>query len=180
MVYKKYIRKGGKSFGPYYYESYRENGKVKTRFVSGSEKKDKEHSKKLPYIFLTLVLIFCLIYLIGIVNYGFTGRVSDIEIEEEIDRQIAMKISEEGLTSDVGDITEEVSIRIDPPIRAGLAPPISENKPLYIYSSETGRTFLTFELLDYQKFVESNTQEKVVAENFDVTAQGEPKKYKLG
>ncbi len=35
MVYKKYIKKGGKTFGPYYYESYRENGKVKTRFILG-------------------------------------------------------------------------------------------------------------------------------------------------
>jgi len=180
MVYKKYIQKGGKSFGPYYYESYRENGKVKTRFVSGPKKKNKKHTKKLPYILLAIVLIFCLIYLIGIVNYGFTGRVSDVEIKEEIDRQIAMKISEEGLTSDVDDITEEVSIRIDPPIRDGLAPPTAENKPLYIYSSETGRTFLTFELLNYQKFVDNDIEEKVAAENFDVTVQGDTEKYKLG
>lgn len=40
MVYKKYIRRGGKVFGPYYYESYRENGKVKTRFLKGPSKKD--------------------------------------------------------------------------------------------------------------------------------------------
>jgi len=40
MVYKKYIKKNGKVFGPYYYESYRENGKVKTRFVSGPDSKD--------------------------------------------------------------------------------------------------------------------------------------------
>jgi len=47
MVYKKYIKRNGKTFGPYYYESYREDGKVKTRFISGpsTEKKNKKVSK---------------------------------------------------------------------------------------------------------------------------------------
>ncbi len=36
MVYKKYITRGGKVFGPYYCESYRDKeGKVRTRFISG-------------------------------------------------------------------------------------------------------------------------------------------------
>jgi len=30
-MHKKYIIKNGKRFGPYYYENYREGGKVKTR-----------------------------------------------------------------------------------------------------------------------------------------------------
>ena len=35
MVYKKYITRNGKKFGPYYCESYRDkDGKVKTRFFS--------------------------------------------------------------------------------------------------------------------------------------------------
>ena len=33
MAYKRYIKRGGKVFGPYYYESYRENGIVKKRYV---------------------------------------------------------------------------------------------------------------------------------------------------
>ena len=33
MVHKKFVKKGGKIFGPYYYETYRENGKVKTVYV---------------------------------------------------------------------------------------------------------------------------------------------------
>ena len=45
MVYKKYIKRNGKVFGPYYYESYREDGKVKTRFVSGPRKRDKFKKK---------------------------------------------------------------------------------------------------------------------------------------
>ncbi|MBS3098902.1 hypothetical protein J4462_01685, partial [Candidatus Pacearchaeota archaeon] len=38
MAYKRYIKRGGKTFGPYYYESYRdEEGRVKTKFISGPE-----------------------------------------------------------------------------------------------------------------------------------------------
>ena len=33
MVYKRYIRKNGILHGPYYYESYRENGKIKKRYI---------------------------------------------------------------------------------------------------------------------------------------------------
>lgn len=33
MVHKRYIKKNGKLIGPYYYESYRENGKVKKRYL---------------------------------------------------------------------------------------------------------------------------------------------------
>jgi uncharacterized membrane protein len=42
MVYKKFIRRNGKSYGPYYYESYRdENGNVVNRYVSKPEGEDK-------------------------------------------------------------------------------------------------------------------------------------------
>jgi len=37
MVHKKFIRRGGKLYGPYYYESYREGNKVKKRYLTESE-----------------------------------------------------------------------------------------------------------------------------------------------
>ncbi|MFA5259312.1 MAG: hypothetical protein WC979_04365 [Candidatus Pacearchaeota archaeon] len=39
MVYKRYIKKNGKSFGPYYYSSHREGKKVVSRYVPEYEKK---------------------------------------------------------------------------------------------------------------------------------------------
>ena len=33
MAYKRYARKNGKVYGPYYYESYREGGKVKKIYI---------------------------------------------------------------------------------------------------------------------------------------------------
>ena len=66
MVYKKYIKKGGKIFGPYIYESYRdEQGKVRTRYLSSV------NEKKLNYyiIFLVLVLIALLSLIVFYNNY---------------------------------------------------------------------------------------------------------------
>ncbi len=68
MVYKKYIKRDGKVFGPYYYESYRENGKIKTRFVSGPKKSDRIKGRvnldKFKNIFLILLGVF-LIFAVG-------------------------------------------------------------------------------------------------------------------
>jgi len=96
MVYKKYIKKNGKTFGPYYYESYRKNGKVKTRFISGPEKKDKVVRKvknnHLIFIFSLMIILILLSfvfikyndYLVGIIS----GNVIKIEISkaEHLDR----------------------------------------------------------------------------------------------
>jgi hypothetical protein len=69
MVYKKYIKRNGKVFGPYYYESYRENGKVKTRFISKPTRKDKivrEISPKIDSILVkkTYLLLFILFVIV--------------------------------------------------------------------------------------------------------------------
>lgn len=37
MVYKKYVYKNGNRHGPYYYHSYREDGKVKKKYIGGRE-----------------------------------------------------------------------------------------------------------------------------------------------
>jgi parallel beta-helix repeat protein len=45
MVYKRYVKKNGKTFGPYYYDSYREGEKVKKTYIGG-EKEYKIWKKK--------------------------------------------------------------------------------------------------------------------------------------
>jgi len=57
MVYKKFIRRNGKVFGPYYCESYRDKeGKVRTRFVSGPKKGDKFRSETKKFLKKSLSL----------------------------------------------------------------------------------------------------------------------------
>jgi len=75
MVYKKYIKRGGKTFGPYYYKSYRDkNGNVKTKFISGPYKKDKVFKKvsekRFLLLFLSFFFLVFLFVLVGFYSYG--------------------------------------------------------------------------------------------------------------
>jgi hypothetical protein len=65
MVYKKYVKKHQKLFGPYYYESSREGEKVKSRFLSGPTKLDLfilriKNRKKAFLRLITILAFFCL------------------------------------------------------------------------------------------------------------------------
>ena len=77
MVYKKYIKRDGKIFGPYYYESYREDGKVKTRFVSGPKKKDVFIKSKKMLLF-SIILLIGFVFLAFIVLSDFIENVSKL------------------------------------------------------------------------------------------------------
>jgi len=45
MVYKRYIKRGGKTYGPYWYESHRVNGKVVAKYVG-----EAKNTKKRNYL----------------------------------------------------------------------------------------------------------------------------------
>jgi len=61
MVHKRYIRKNGKLYGPYYYESYRENGEVKKRYIGSVEQqKDTRKDRGFLRFFIILMLAFAL------------------------------------------------------------------------------------------------------------------------
>jgi len=70
MVHKKYIKKRGKIFGPYYYENYRENGKTKTRYLG--TKPPKETRKNLWVNPKTYFLIILGLLLISTFAYYLT------------------------------------------------------------------------------------------------------------
>ncbi|MCF7910731.1 hypothetical protein K9L16_03600, partial [Candidatus Pacearchaeota archaeon] len=66
MVYKKYIKRGGKIFGPYYYKSIKKDGKVITEYL-GTSLNEFENKKKFSLtnfllIFLTLFLFTLLLF----------------------------------------------------------------------------------------------------------------------
>ncbi|MDO8517557.1 MAG: hypothetical protein Q7S33_05525, partial [Nanoarchaeota archaeon] len=50
MVHKKYIKRGNKVFGPYFYENYRENGITKTRYL-GTALENSADSKQKKFSF---------------------------------------------------------------------------------------------------------------------------------
>jgi len=74
LVYVKYIKRGGKKYGPYYYQSIRDkNGNIKNLYV-GKVKK-KKNIKKIDY---TLLIFFTILSLVTLLFIGdnYTGFVT--------------------------------------------------------------------------------------------------------
>ncbi len=76
MVYKKYIYKNGKRYGPYIYHSKRIGGKVVSEYHgSGGGSSGFNFNKKFLGIFLGVAILLALVYVVGNFN-GLTGKVS--------------------------------------------------------------------------------------------------------
>ena len=68
MVYRKYIKKNGKFYGPYIYNSRRVNGKVISEY-QGTEKKDYKRFALLALgIFILIISVF--------VFFNSSGKIS--------------------------------------------------------------------------------------------------------
>lgn len=72
MVYKKYIKKDGKLYGPYLYESHRINGKVTSEYHGA----DNSASKKFLWMGIGLFVLVILICSFLYVKGRFTGQAS--------------------------------------------------------------------------------------------------------
>jgi len=77
MAYEKYIKRGGKVYGPYSYKSVKKDGKVITEYLGKSEKKFKRSNKKftgkLIFIGIISLLIIAAFFLL---NVNLTGNVA--------------------------------------------------------------------------------------------------------
>ena len=178
MVYKKYIKRDGKVFGPYYYESYRdENGDVKTRFISGPHHKDKviKHIKlkSITFLFLTIAVLFVTL-LFGNINYNanISGRVidgSEVQYDgsliSQTETEIAERIAKNKEVSNV-NLKETVGVKVRDSV-------LEKNKILKFNVPE-GEITLDFDLLNYSEFIEKNVHNEIDAENFDINIQENP------
>ncbi|MFH1607873.1 MAG: hypothetical protein ABIA78_01955, partial [archaeon] len=72
MVYKKYIKKGGKTYCPYNYKSVRRNGKVTSEYVGDGN----EGNNLLRYFSFGVLFFFVALLLIFAINSSLTGNVS--------------------------------------------------------------------------------------------------------
>jgi len=75
MVYKKYIRKNGKIYGPYIYHSKRVDGKVVSEYIGPEEKKDNKKIKKFWTFFVASLLVIALGSFVLISNSNPTGNI---------------------------------------------------------------------------------------------------------
>ena len=151
MVYKKFHFRDGKKYGPYYYESYRDDGKVKRRYL-GTEDPKKEKKKFLPTKPKKLIAIFTLILLIfGIYFIGFNNTISGFVVSQAAGEEQILKSFDKDL---------DLEIKEPPKIADS---PVSNNKNKRMDFAIEGGLRLYFDLLNYSEFVE-NTGEVLTEE----------------
>jgi len=81
MVYKRYIKRGGKTYGPYLYESHRVNGKVVASYV-GEAKIPNRKLSSLKIILPCLFIVFFVTLLFFLSNNSITGHMS-MQVNED-------------------------------------------------------------------------------------------------
>ena len=96
MVYKKYIKRNGRLYGPYIYHSKRVDGKVVSEYRGT---RDFSEYKKFVWIFLGIILLLGLVYGFSTFNKGISGMaVFDIDAKyfegESLDGLLAFSLQE--------------------------------------------------------------------------------------
>ncbi len=98
MAHKKYIKRGGKVFGPYIYENYRENGVTKTRYL-GKGKLTHEPKNKIANVFLFFLIFFAFVFAIYFFQFQITGKTILLDktsffVNEPISGKISLEFSD--------------------------------------------------------------------------------------
>ena len=75
MAYKRYIKKGGKFYGPYTYHSRKENGKVISEYIGKSSTLSRKNNLS-KFVFVGILLIFLLIFFVFLYNFILVGKVT--------------------------------------------------------------------------------------------------------
>ncbi len=182
MVYKKYLKRDGKNFGPYYYESYRVGDKVKKIYIG--DKKDYEKWKSQrglnaikkhveqpgkssgftrALFFISFILLFVSIFIIFAATFNqtvfkksFTGFAVGENVSESSELNSGLvyaKMEGETITESID--TSSIDLKIKEPVRFG-GQAVSENKNKRMdFDTPNGQIRLYFDLLNYSEFVEN-------------------------
>ncbi len=101
MVYRKYIKKRGRVYGPYEYSSYRDkNGRVKTKYIrklNSSEDTKRNYRDILAPIFFILILfgiLFFIFYQIQLTGKAIILDKTSFSVNEPISGKISLEFSE--------------------------------------------------------------------------------------
>lgn len=113
MVHKKYITRGGKTYGPYYYESYRENGRVKKKYV-GMGQSDQLLGMNKAFTLQLLVVVGLLLIIGSLGIYSITGNsISDVEGDSTEAASIGSS-SDDSQNAEIDSSTETIVGSADP------------------------------------------------------------------
>jgi parallel beta-helix repeat protein len=186
LVYKKYIKRGGKTFGPYYFKSVRDkNGRVKSVYLGTED----PSGKSFPTLGLAVLLVlFLVLGTLGFFAYqGFQvaeivesiseEKIGDFDIiEEDLEEEVEEEIKEEEIIIDKPLSEEEIA---EPEIieEAGDKPIVEINETeIEINSSEENLIFEAEIELDSDSSegnisFENITPEEIIPELEDIEAE---------
>jgi hypothetical protein len=123
MVYKKYIKRSGKLHGPYYYESYRDHGKIKHRYLGTKHPKKKNLSFNfnltinIKFSILILMIGFALVIGVYFNNQlTLTGQglhEDEYEIQVELPVETLQESPEQPLNEEIEDSSSDQQESVD-------------------------------------------------------------------
>src|SRR3989339_2193764 len=157
MVFKRYIKKDGKRFGPYYYESYRDKkGIVRKRYVgtadSGKAKNKVVHSNAFirSLLFIGLIVIILLFIFLGGFYYAKI-RLTGLVVNENLtaDELNEVLSGNENVIKEFESGNNTHQIR-DSPADINTK---NENKRMD-FNISGGKIRLYFDMMNYSEFVE--------------------------
>ncbi len=116
MVYKKYVTRGGKKFGPYYFKSVREkDGRVRSVYLGTEDPSRKNLS------FFGIFFLVALLFLVGFLGmFAYQGfQVAEISVEssEDVSDSVEEDIVDEEIIEE--EIVEEES-EVEKPIEEAI------------------------------------------------------------
>jgi len=179
LVYKKYINRDGKKFGPYYFKSVREkDGRVRSVYL-GTEDPSK---KRLSFfgIFFLVALLFLTGFLGMFAYQGFqVAEISEVlEDSEEVfdslekdfsDDQIVEEVDREEVVEEIEEPTEEVIIK---EAQETIDEEINETEEELEEDVEINETEITVEVNDSIKINETETDlDETENESLNITEE---------
>ncbi|MEN9626532.1 MAG: hypothetical protein RL557_860, partial [archaeon] len=148
MVFKRYIKRGGKLFGPYYYESYRdEKGVVRKKYI-GTDLPVRRTAPRNVYLFILFGILLCTFLFFFFSN---KGGVTLFHISlSKISGYVVSSLAEETVVEQFDNVIDlEI---IEPLTLNGEA--VGTNKNERMDFDVEGGLRLYFNVLDYDTYVD--------------------------
>ena len=131
MVYKRYIKRDGKIFGPYYYESYRdpETGKPKNKIINYIEPKKRFNLLRIFFLIPLILLILAVGIIILNNNLGEKLSLIGFDVSDILEGTSENVGEQQGISEDAPPTSASLPLPPTQDTSSTLPPEIIENPP---------------------------------------------------
>lgn len=162
MVYKKYIKKDGKLYGPYIYQSKRVDGKVVSEYCGPG----KKENKNLIFYLITFLALGALILIFFLIKGNLTGNVTLNLANQNVDGISENALQEISLSLKKGEFIPDSSNIIFDTSQGSYEFPLNE---LLEEETQNGEYFVEGESLTGQGTGYGLTGEKIIYPELEFT-----------